>query len=331
LKVAFTSCCHPRKHPNQPGWLQVLAHEPDVLLLIGDNVYLENHWWNIWVNRPVNTLSDEDFAIYLHERYQMQWQVPQFRTLIEHLHRRHTLILGTVDDHDFLGNDFCVTDTTQTKAKIARVLHRQFIDFCNHPSSNYPARPDWRSAQVDAEFESGLGLATHVKWVEQGLSLTVLDNRSYRQKVDKRNPNAAQALGRRQLDWLATCLQDNLPVKLVFSGSPLTDGTKHWARGSPLQDYPAEYKQLCELYRAQTDHCIIHVGGDLHYNDFKLKDAQNPCINLTSSGIGSGWQPFASSPNSNWGLIEWGGGQLSIRTFGNEPPRNVIHCLSIDT
>jgi hypothetical protein len=320
LKVAFTSCCHPKKHPSQPGWLQVMAQEPD--------------WWNIWVSRPVHKLTDDDFAIYLHGRYQMQWQVPQFRTLIEHLHRRHAQILGTVDDHDFLGNDFCVTDTTQAKARVARVLHRQFVDFCNHPSSNYPssnypALPDWRAGQFDCGFDAGLGLATHVKWLDLGLSLTVLDNRSYRQKVNKRNPSAAQVLGRRQLDWLATCLQDNLPVKLVFSGSPLTDGTKRWARGSPLQDYPAEYEQLCKLYRSQTGSCVVHVGGDLHYNDFKLKDAQNPCINLTSSGMGSGWQPFAPSPNGNWGLIEWSDGQLRICTLGNEDSRNVDHCLTL--
>jgi alkaline phosphatase D len=332
VKIAFTSCSHPRKHPSQPVWLQVLALDPDVLLLMGDNVYVEDHWWNVWVGKPARKLADDGFASHLHARYRMQWKVPQFQALLHHLHQKGAPILGTVDDHDFLGNDLCVAPETQTKARIARVLHRQFIACCNQPLiASYPAVPAWQAPAADAGFDVGLGLASHWVYPAHDLSLTVLDNRSYRQKVDKANPHRARVLGQAQLTWLQTCLQSETALHLVFSGSPLTDGTKRWARGSPLQDYPSEYQQVCEIYRAQPQpqRCIVHIGGDLHYNDFKLRDAHNPCINLTSSGMGSGWQPFARSANGNHGLIEWANGQLRIRTFGNESARNIDYARSL--
>ena len=41
MKLAFTSCMDAVRVPDQPIWDQIRAEQPDVLLLLGDQIYMD--------------------------------------------------------------------------------------------------------------------------------------------------------------------------------------------------------------------------------------------------------------------------------------------------
>lgn len=328
LKIAFCSCNHPLVHPRQPGWLPLAALAPDVLLLLGDNVYVERHVGElVGAQRPVVALSDLAYGRRLHGLYAAQWQVPEFQKAVGAAGR----VMGTLDDHDFLGNDTYVRPSFERKASLARLLHRQFITACNaRPLSNrYPAFEDV-FALDDVGFEQGIGVAqswqsspvdTPAHW---SVKIIVLDNRSYRQSPPTSDTSASRALGAAQISWLAQELVGSQRLTIVASGSTFSPGDRFGIAGSPLQSYRQEANILRTLYAsASQGRRVVHVGGDLHYNAYWPWQREHPFIEIASSGMGSGWQPFANKQRGNFGVLTVGAGQMGLQLFGAEHDRNI--------
>ena len=42
MKIAAASCAKVQSLPDQPAWAEIQAERPDVLLLLGDNIYLDH-------------------------------------------------------------------------------------------------------------------------------------------------------------------------------------------------------------------------------------------------------------------------------------------------
>lgn len=328
LRIAFASCHHAYTHPHQSAWLDLAARQPDGVLLMGDNVYLEKHIWQLWCDKPVNR-SDQEFAVHLHQCYQRQWAVPEFRQMLRELHDRGGWVRGTVDDHDFLGDDQCVSPATQQKACMARALFLQFIECCGNPAQEvYPPLPASIPAQWQAldtsRFSAGLGLAC--RWQQEHVQLLMLDNRSYR---EPKAPHA-RALGPEQMAWIEANLEaHDRPghLTLVASGSPLSRGSVKCVPGSPLSDYPAEYAELLALYARFSRQTILHLGGDVHYNDWKDRDPVHGHYQVVSSALGSGALPFSCKARGNFGILDAGLTHLRVRTFGAQSHRNVDRLI----
>lgn len=331
-RIAFACCNHAYTHRSQPAWQSIADMKPDVLLLTGDNIYLEDHMWQLWFGKPAH-LSDAAFASRLHERYCWQWAVPEFRALLRSMRSRSAPVLGILDDHDFLGNDFYVGPATQGKAVIARALLRQFLSACNTPGlEDYPAMPassqeEWQALD-DPGFADGLGLA---KTLTHGNALILLlDNRSYC------TPPAPEgrALGMVQMNWLRQQLEQHQQngvgkLALVFSGSPLSPGTKRCIPGSPLSAYPREYQALLQIYGSldAAGLTVVHIGGDIHYNDWRDRHPQHGHYEVCCSALGSGWLPFSAHARGNFGVVDLEPDRLRIRTFGAETNRNIDKLL----
>ncbi len=318
MKIAFCSCNHPLVQPSQPGWLALAAHAPDVLLLLGDTVYLEDTVQEVLLKpqRPVVRLGTAAFAQRLHVRYAAQAKVPQFRTAL----RASGQVLGTLDDHDFLGNDQYVQPHTQDKAQVARQLHRQFIAYCNTKPlpSAYPALADALAAP-DTGFDRGLGVASSVELGQ--VKIILLDNRSYRQSPHGRH---TVALGSAQMAWLAQSLVGSQRVSIVASGSTLSPGNRYLIRGSPLADYPQDARLLRSLYQSQQHQVVLHLGGDVHYNThWPEQAAQDGFTELASSGMGSGLQPFLSRTQDNFGLLSVTEQAVEVQLRGKNPAGHV--------
>jgi phosphodiesterase/alkaline phosphatase D-like protein len=336
-RIAFACCNHAYTHRSQPAWSRMTEMSPDVLLLTGDNVYLEDHMWQLWFGKPAG-MSDDAFARRLYERYCWQWAVPEFRDLLRSMRERSAPIYGILDDHDFLGNDFYVSPATQAKAVIARALLRQFLNACKTPGlEDYPAipasTPDQWLALDDPGFAQGLGLAKHLSL--GNAQILLLDNRSYRTA-----PSAqGEALGATQMAWVRDQLSANNhseqaqapagKVTLIFSGSPMSPGQKKWIPGSPLSAYPREYQALLEMYEASTGQTIVHIGGDIHYNDWRDRHPRFGHYEVCCSALGSGWLPFSPHARGNFGIIDLESDRLRIRTFGVETDRNIDKLIVI--
>ncbi len=314
MKIAFCSCNHPLVHPSQPGWLALAATAPDVLLLLGDNVYIEDTVQEVLVKalRPIVRLDPAAFAQRLHTRYQAQAHVPQFRTALQ----ASGQVLGTLDDHDFLGNDQYVQAHTQAQAQMARQLHRQFIAYCN--TKPLPAAyPSLQAALAapDSGFAQGLGVASSL---QQGqVNIMLLDNRSYRQSPHRPHP---VALGAAQIGWLAQSLVGSQRVSLVASGSTLSAGNRYAIRGSPLADYPQDARLLRSLYQSQRHQVVLHIGGDVHYNThWPERFAQQGFTELASSGMGTGLLPFSARSQNNFGLVTVTDQAVGVQLRGHNP------------
>jgi hypothetical protein len=333
MKIAFCSCNHPLIHPDQPGWLAVADAQPDVLLLLGDNVYIENNLSELLGSlKPCFALGDLDYARRLYARYVAQWNVKQFRQALLASGR----VMGTLDDHDFLGNDTFVTPILQRKARFARLLHRQFISACNAKPlpATYPAFEEIFSLD-DSGFEQGLGIASSWEMTPKAaepdaelfvgnVKIIVLDNRSYREHAAAQGlVGSAPALGAAQISWLAQELVGSQRLSIIASGSTFSAGDRPGIPGSPLEAYKREASILRTLYRSQRHQRIVHLGGDLHYNAYWPQSAEHPFTELASSGMGSGWQPFSQRQLGNFGLLTIETPGLRMQLLGAEPERQL--------
>lgn len=305
-------------HPSQPGWLALAEQAPDVLLLLGDNVYLEDTVQEVLVKAlwPSVRLGTHDFAQHLHARYQAQASVPQFRSAL----RASGQVLGTLDDHDFLGNDQYVQAHTQAKAQVARQLHRQFIAWCN--TKPLPlAYPSLLAALAapDSGFAQGLGVASGL--AQEQVKIMLLDNRSYRQ-----SPRGGQAvaLGAAQIGWLAQSLVGSQRVSIVASGSTLSPGNRYRIRGNPLADYAQDARMLRSLYQSQRHQWVLHLGGDVHYNTYWPEQmARDGFVELASSGMGTGLLPFSHQTQNNFGLITVTDQAVQVQLRGYNPQGHI--------
>ena len=47
-RIAIASCCRGHSFDEQPVWADIEAEKPDLLLLLGDQVYMNNKVWRHW-------------------------------------------------------------------------------------------------------------------------------------------------------------------------------------------------------------------------------------------------------------------------------------------
>jgi alkaline phosphatase D len=111
-KIALASCCKYRMQKEQPAWAAIEAERPDLLLLLGDNVYMIQREW--------------DHAD-LEEQYQLQFSEPHFKSLISKVP-----FMATWDDHDFGTNDSRGALVEDWKRKKSRDLFHKYMKGAIH-------------------------------------------------------------------------------------------------------------------------------------------------------------------------------------------------------
>ena len=79
-KLVFTSCMDAENAPSQPVWTAIQADQPDVLMLLGDQIYMdwglslakEPQWKKLIIKKGEEGLAL--FAQDMHRRYALQWR-----------------------------------------------------------------------------------------------------------------------------------------------------------------------------------------------------------------------------------------------------------------
>lgn len=94
MKLAVASCSKLQQVNPQPVWSEIKAEKPDVLLLLGDNIYLD------------------------HDHHSNA--EPNFAPLLADLRARNAPVIAIYDDHDFLGNNRYGGDHDPALANAAR-------------------------------------------------------------------------------------------------------------------------------------------------------------------------------------------------------------------
>jgi alkaline phosphatase D len=265
-RIAFGSCAS-QERP-QPIWGAVLAARPQLMLLLGDNIYADTR----------------DMGV-MRQKYARLAAMPGFQAL-----RRSCPILATWDDHDLgandAGSDYPMRDESQ----------RIFLDFFGDPPDS-PRRK--RPGVYDARVFGPEGKRVQV---------ILLDTRYFRTSPLRRNPRAltmqgpyapnpdpdATLLGEDQWRWLAEQFRVPAEVRLVASSIQVVSEEHGWEK---WMNFPHERDRLLRLIRESGAQGVIVLSGDRHFAELSAMDAGVGYLihDLTSSGLNQAfkaWRPL---------------------------------------
>ena len=191
MKIAIASCAKIHKQEVQPAWAAIADEKPDLLLLLGDNVY-----------GGTFTQSWKRFHKKLEDRYKKQLQEQNFKHLVENVPFK-----AVWDDHDFAkgdngkGGEIVQDPGGLAQIKKSRALFHKYMK----SSTNKP----------EAYYSFNRGNARFI----------MLDVRFYREETA---PDAS-ILGKKQEDWLQRKLKHDKKFTVICSGSCLTEGGERWS------------------------------------------------------------------------------------------------------
>lgn len=294
MKIAFTSCFDVLDDNDQIVWTEVGEQHPDVILLLGDSIYMD-FGWRWWSDHPLGKprrWGSEKFANEMYARYKAQSKVESFRKLIGSVSH-----VGAIwDDHDFAWNNCSGLGRSNTKSKrvvphdkklISRCLHMQFREWLQTSplADDYPERPSME------EMLNGPDEGIQERFDVRSVRFLMLDGRYYREEKDEdAEENLTSMLGENQREWLANCINEWDGLSIICSGSTLASGSSGtWAQYLDLE-------WLESQHFAQT----IVLSGDIH--DIKMpKDTIFGNIwEFTASGAA---RPKIGGDSGNFGII----------------------------
>jgi alkaline phosphatase D len=317
MKIAFASCFDPIAETEQSVWDRVREHNPEVLLLLGDSVYMDYGLGGNYRLEASKSWPPQIFADELYSRYSKQAAIESFRELISSV----SSVFTTWDDHDFAWNgayganqgedeDDNLTRSGNSeyvpreKRLISRTLHLQFRQWLNDkPLKDYPAQPNLGSI-LSNEQDTGIEYSKDLS----GVRIIMTDGRYYRQAQERRS--SSQMLGTEQRSWLEGLLSDPDTINLLCSGTALTKGSECWE----------EYSDLDWLAGVDLGRSVI-LSGDIHKNKLLQHASLQDVLEVTSSGaarpgIFGKWEFLRAV--GNFGMLTIEGRDLQAEIFDED-------------
>jgi alkaline phosphatase D len=253
-RSAFGSCA--KQDRPQPIWNSIVKQAPDVLLLLGDNIYCD-------------TVDEAERKA----AYAKLAEIDGFRTL-----RANCPILATWDDHDYgasdAGAEYEARDASQ----------QTFLDFFGVESDS-PRRS-----------QRGVYHAQTFGPKSRRVQIIVLDTRYHRGPLMSKVPDSRKSgyvpstdtsvtmLGEAQWAWLEKELKKPAEVRLLVSSIQVVaedHGFEKWA------NLPHERRRLFEVIKKTGAEGLVILSGDRHFAELSEIDAGigYPVYDLTSSSL----------------------------------------------
>lgn len=317
-RIALGSCNEQTRAT--PLWQPLLASDPNLLLLLGDNVYIDS-------NDPAKIQAGYDTLAKQEGFAQVRAQVP---------------ILATWDDHDYGWND---ADRHYPSKEESRTI---MLDFFGAPADS-PRRT-----------RSGIYESWLFGPPEQRVQIILLDLRWNKSPWNRRgrgpipgdgfpgsyapsfDPQSTM-LGEEQWAWLAQQLEVPARLRLIGSSLQALSTGSQWEGWAMM---PLERERLFETVRASGAGGVLFVSGDTHWAELARvqpvdSGVRYPLYELTTSGLNHGWE-FTQIENPfrvglpywtpNWGLIEIDWNQpdplIRLQALG-EDGRGIRHQLHL--
>ncbi|XOV90306.1 MAG: alkaline phosphatase D family protein [Pseudomonadota bacterium] len=287
-RIAFGSCVDQSKP--QPVWQGVLAGKPDLLVLLGDNVY-----------------ADTASRVQLQAAYDQLAANPGFSRV-----RKAMPIEAIWDDHDYGENDGGADFPGR------EVSQQVFLDFFHEPQDSVRRATE------------GIYVARELGPPDQRIQLILLDTRSFKSPwtrslnpLKRYRPDADPALtmlGEAQWAWLESELRKPAKLRLIASGIQVINdehGYETWGH------FPAERQRLFDLIRRTRANGVLLFSGDRHFAEIAELDAGigYPLLEMTASGMTHSWEDGPSAPHSHQ-LAAYGGinfGLLTVDWTASDP------------
>ncbi|BDS05765.1 hypothetical protein NT6N_08050 [Oceaniferula spumae] len=294
--LAFGSCGN-QNHP-LPILNDVVKHQPDVFIFLGDNIY-----------------GDTGNMDILRQKYQKLGNQPSYQNL-----KKHTDILAVWDDHDYGQNDAGKNYPHKEASK------EIFLEFFEEPKDS------------ERYQHKGIYHSVYPKVGDKTVQIILLDCRTFRDDLvrEKQVTNlrgrhfyqleyiphtdtAKTLLGAEQWEWLEAELRKPADCRILASGTQFGieyNGYEAWA------NFPHEQERLVQLIKKTQANHLVLISGDIHYAEiskFEHSDCY-PLYDITSSGLAQTWK-FAT-PNKNrieGPIMDNHFGLLTISLSGNNP------------
>jgi alkaline phosphatase D len=259
-RIALGSCA--KQDRPMPIWSAVSGFKPDVLLMLGDNIYGDT----------------EDMAV-LRGKYDLLAADRGFNAV-----RNTVPIVAVWDDHDYGVNDGGREYPPRKESQ------QVFLDFFGIP------------ADAPVRTREGIYRQVVVGPPGRRVQFICLDTRFHRsplaalprdERVRGRGPYVpcddpeATMLGPAQWEWLAKVLRQPADLRIVLSSIQVAStehGWEHWG------NFPAERARLLRTVRDAEATGVIIVSGDRHSAEISLIPAGDealayPLFDLTASSF----------------------------------------------
>lgn len=258
-RIAFGSCNY--QNAPQHMWAQITAQNPQLFMMIGDNVYGDNGW-------------DADAGLEsLRKSYLLQASHPEFSTF-----RAKVPMMATWDDHDFGLND---AGASFPMRRWAETLFESFWGSSNEVTSRpgvYESTitgPEGKRVQIilldTRYFRSDL---KRMAWSKERPPLgSYLPDES----LDK------TILGEAQWAWLEAELAKPADFRIVVSSTQVIT-TAHQFEG--WTNFPVERARLLETLKGREASGLVILSGDRHAAGIYTANYKSETMwELTSSSL----------------------------------------------
>ena len=266
-RVAFGSCSDANR-PDHPIWTSLYQARPDVLLLIGDNVYADTP--NFRLNPSRRGLQIE---------YEKLEAAPSFQRL-----RNAIPIYATWDDHDYGLND------GGREFKLKDVSQQVFFDFWQVSLD----RPERQTPGVYSErwlAKAGVQiqiLLLDTRYFRSTLTADAQDDRCPIRNVGQNLADDATIPGSAQWQWLNESLRKPADVRVIASSIQVISDQHCWERWGA---FPNERERLFRTIAESGARNVFIVSGDRHLGEIsKLPRSGDfgldyPLYDVTSSPL----------------------------------------------
>ncbi|CAH0516723.1 unnamed protein product [Peronospora belbahrii] len=267
--VAFGSC-NDQSFP-QPMWSTIAAHEPELWIWMGDNIYADMK--ELGEPRsfliPPRKMFVEAPREELVRRYNKLMANEDYKAFVN-----RTPIIGIWDDHDYGINDGGKLYSNREESQ------QVFLDFIGEPVDS-PRRK-----------QKGIYTSYTIGFDEKTVKFILVDNRYHRDSYGTKN---GTLLGETQWKWLENELMTSTAAfNVIVSGVQILPGDRYpvaecWGR------FPSERERLLKLVLASKAKGVILLSGDVHFSEINqvvCSNGVNKITEITSSGLTHSWMEF---------------------------------------
>jgi len=233
MKIAICSCADYRTPTSHNVWKKIREEEPDLLLLLGDNIYLP---------QEVNPNNVAELRAALTTQYDRLLSDANFQELVAFMGTGGRRVAAIYDDHDSIGEDLKYAVMTPAMRAVAQELLFQKLAFAASPPNLFQS--------IDTAIAR----------------VIMLDTRSFR--IDEAN-TLDDVLGAAQAAWFRAQVAASLtkPYLLVCSGFTLHRYSLFVSSGWFF--HQGARHEVTSLLGDRPG--VLFASGDIHENTLKMK------------------------------------------------------------
>lgn len=305
--IAFGSCAN--QNAPQPVWSAINKNRPDLMIMLGDNVYADVD--DAWIKSAHDGNVTDALTQKVKKHFQAQYDLLSKKKEFIEL-KKKTPFIATWDDHDFGKDDIGKTFPFKEISK------EIFLDFWDEPVDSL------RRSQQDGVYTS-----YYYGDKDKRVQIILLDTRFMRDALYRVDPEhrkirdtynvgpylanpdeKVRMLGDVQWQWLEAELAKPADLRIIGSSIQFLSDFTGWESWS---NFPKERERLIHLIDKQSAKHVVFISGDTHWSEFSKLERVNsyPLWELTSSGINMEWRKVSPNRNrvskayvgSNFGLI----------------------------